>query len=135
MKVSHTALKEKKYLLFIVEMYLKKVILLIHIVTWDHSECSIAIMTDVSADPVHGKVVLSNISPIKIYENVNWYHRYFKLFDTSDITNSSDWCRLVISNLTYLFKFWIGSISPILCDDTIDQLISPNDNECQNGAP
>lgn len=52
-------------------MYLKKVILLIHIVTGDHSECSIAIMTDVSADPVHGKVVLSNISPIKIYENVN----------------------------------------------------------------
>lgn len=50
-------------------------------------------MTDVSADPVHGKV----ISPIKIYENVNWYHRYFKLFDTSDITDSSDWCRLVIS--------------------------------------
>lgn len=33
-------------------MYLKKVILLIHIVTGDHSECSIAIMTDVSADPV-----------------------------------------------------------------------------------
>lgn len=70
MKVSHTALKEKRYLLFIVEMYLKKVILLIHIVTGDHSD-SIAIMTDVSADPVHGKVVLSNISPIKIYENVN----------------------------------------------------------------
>lgn len=51
-------------------MYLKKDNIT-HSYAWDHSECSIAIMTDVSADPVHGKVVLSYISPIKIYENVN----------------------------------------------------------------
>lgn len=73
------SIKRKKYLSFIVEMYLKKVILLIHIVTGDHSD-SIAIMTDVSADPVHGKVVLSNIyHPLKFTK---------MLIDITDILSS-----------------------------------------------
>lgn len=63
---------------------------------WDYLECLIVIMMDVFVDLVYGKVVFLNILFIKIYENVNWYYRYFKFFDMSDIIDFSDWCCLVI---------------------------------------
>lgn len=50
---------------------------------------NVNILTDVPADAVQGKVVLSNLSPI-LNELVDITYINFKLFDTIDITNSSD---------------------------------------------
>lgn len=80
MKVSHTALKEKIFIIYCWNILEKGNIT--HSYTWDHSECSIAIMTDVSADPVHGKVVLS----ILIYHPLKFTKM---LTDITDIFKSA----------------------------------------------